>query len=96
MISRRRHAQIHLPPMTGEQAYLLAAALERAVRAIWRAHGDAMADFQGRVFPDAMPGEIDDSVHHAMLDRLDQRRAKRASTDAQCHEHDPDAAALPW
>ena len=96
MISRRRHAQIHLPPMTGEQAYLLAAALERAVRAIWRAHGDAMADFQGRVFPDAMPGEIADSVHHAMLDRLDQRSAKRASTDAQRHEHDPDDADLPW
>ena len=63
MISRRRHAQIHLPPMTGEQAYLLAAALER---------------------------------HHAMLDRLDQRSAKRASTDAQRHEHDPDDADLPW
>jgi hypothetical protein len=50
-----RHAQIHLPPLTGEQAYLLAALLERAVAAIWRAHGDAMADFHGRVFPDAPP-----------------------------------------
>ena len=52
---RLRHAQIHLPPLTGEQAYILAAILERAVSAIWRAHGDAMADFQGRVFPDAAP-----------------------------------------
>jgi hypothetical protein len=50
-----RHAQIHLPTLSGEQAYLLAAVLERAVAAIWRAHGDAMADFQGRVFPDAPP-----------------------------------------
>jgi hypothetical protein len=49
----RRHAQIHLPPMSGKQAYLLAATLERAVAAIWRAHGDAMADFQGAAFPDA-------------------------------------------
>jgi hypothetical protein len=44
-----------LPSLTGEQAYLLAGLLERAISAIWRAHGDAMADFQGRVFPDAPP-----------------------------------------
>jgi hypothetical protein len=52
---RRRHAQIHLPPLTGQEAYLLAAILERAVSAIWRAHGDDMADFQGRAFTDAPP-----------------------------------------
>jgi hypothetical protein len=52
---RHRYVQIHLPPLTGEQAYILAAILERAVSAIWRAHGDDMADFQGRVFPDAPP-----------------------------------------
>jgi hypothetical protein len=52
---RRRHAQIHLPPLTGQEAYLLVAALERAVSAIWRAHGDDMADFQGRAFPDEPP-----------------------------------------
>lgn len=49
---RRPHAQIHLPPLTAEEAYLLATIFERATIAIWRAHGDAMADFQGRVFPD--------------------------------------------
>jgi hypothetical protein len=49
------HAQIHLPSLTGEQAYLLAGLLERAVSAIWRAHGDDMAEFQGRAFPDAPP-----------------------------------------
>jgi hypothetical protein len=52
---RRRHAQIHLPLLTGEEAYLLALILERAASAIWRAHGAAMADFQGRAFPDAPP-----------------------------------------
>jgi hypothetical protein len=52
---RPPHAQIHLPSLTGEQAYLLAGLLERAVSAIWRAHGDDMADFQGRAFPDAPP-----------------------------------------
>jgi hypothetical protein len=55
MTRRGRHAQIHLPTLSGEEAYLLVAALERAISAIWRAHGDAMADFQGRVFPDAPP-----------------------------------------
>jgi hypothetical protein len=51
--SRQRHARVDLPPMNGEQAYLLAAILEQTATAIWRAHGEAMADFQGRVFPDA-------------------------------------------
>jgi hypothetical protein len=41
--------------MDGEQAYLVVDTLERAIRAICRAHGDAIADFQGRVFPDSPP-----------------------------------------
>ena len=45
-------SHIHLPPLTGEQAYLLALILEETVKAIWRAHGDDMASFQGRAFPD--------------------------------------------
>lgn len=53
--SQQRHARVNLPPMSGEQAYLLAAILEQTATAIWRAHGDAMADFQGRAFPDAPP-----------------------------------------
>ena len=43
---------IELPQLSGEQAYLLTFVLEEAVKTIWKAHGDAMADFQGRVFPD--------------------------------------------
>lgn len=46
---------IELPPLSGEQAYLLAFILEKAAMAIWNLHGDAMADFQGRVFPDEPP-----------------------------------------
>ena len=42
--SRRRHAQLHLPALSAEQALLLVAVLERAISAIYRAHGDAMAD----------------------------------------------------
>ena len=39
-----RHAQIHLPPLSATAALRLVAILERAITAIWRAHGDAMAD----------------------------------------------------
>lgn len=42
--SRRRHAQLHLPALSAEQALLLVTILERVIRAIYRAHGDAMAD----------------------------------------------------
>ena len=51
----RRHAQIHLPPLTAEQAYLVVRVLQRAESAIWRAHGDEMADLQGRDRPDEPP-----------------------------------------
>jgi hypothetical protein len=63
---RPRHAQIHLPSLTGEQAFLLAALLDRAVAAIWRAHGDDIADFQGRAFPDDVPprGAVDVGDRH--------------------------------
>ena len=39
-----RHAQIHLPPLTADEALLACGILERTVEAIWRAHGEAMAD----------------------------------------------------
>jgi hypothetical protein len=38
------HAQFHLPPLETSEALLLVEIFERAQRAIWRAHGDAMAD----------------------------------------------------
>ena len=52
---RRPHAQIHLPVLSADEALLLATIFDRASDAIWRAHGDAMADFQDRSFPDAPP-----------------------------------------
>lgn len=57
MNRRRRHAQIHLPPLSGETAYIVVAALEGIVAAIWREHGDDMADFQGMAFPDSFPAD---------------------------------------
>lgn len=41
---RRRHAQLHLPPLEAHEALLLVAMCERLIAAIWRAHGDAMAN----------------------------------------------------
>ncbi len=43
----QHHAQVHFPPLTAEEALLLVKLLERIERAIWRAHGDAMAEFIG-------------------------------------------------
>ena len=40
----RRHAQIHLPPLDAGYALTLVDIFERAIEAIWRAHGDRMAD----------------------------------------------------
>lgn len=41
------------PAFDGQEAYELASMLERVVRSLWLRHGDAMADYQGRVYPDA-------------------------------------------
>jgi hypothetical protein len=46
---------IRLPWLTAQEAWAVAALLERLQRAIWRVHGDAMADYQGAVFPDHPP-----------------------------------------
>lgn len=50
---RSRHAQVHLPAMDAEQSLLMVEVLERVLRSIWRAHGDAIADYLGCVDPDS-------------------------------------------
>lgn len=57
-IRRRPGACLHLPTLTAEEAWTVAAILETLVDSIWRAHGEAMADYQGRVFPD-LPASLD-------------------------------------
>jgi hypothetical protein len=42
------HAQIHLPPADAATALVIVNVFERAIAALWRAHGDAMADLQAR------------------------------------------------
>ena len=56
------HAQIHLPPLTAQEALLLCNLLDRAIAALWRTHGDAMADLLACVDPDAaLPSEPGES-----------------------------------
>ena len=41
-MNRRRHAQLHLPPLSANEALTVVTILERAIAAIIRAHGDDM------------------------------------------------------
>ena len=41
-MNRRRHAQLHLPPLSAHEALTVVAILERTIAAIIRAHGDDM------------------------------------------------------
>lgn len=43
---RPRHAQLHLPPLDADYALTLVGIFERAIDAIWRAHGESMAELQ--------------------------------------------------
>jgi hypothetical protein len=43
---RLPHAQIHLPPLSAGYALTLVDVLERAIEALWRAHGQAMAELR--------------------------------------------------
>jgi hypothetical protein len=44
MRASRRHAHIHLPPLDAGYALTLVDIFERAIEAIWRAHGERMAE----------------------------------------------------
>ena len=46
MNPRRPHAQIHLPPLSAGYAITLVDIFERAITAIWNAHGDSMSNLQ--------------------------------------------------
>ena len=49
---KRPYTQIHLPALTAEEALLLANIFDQASDAIWKAHGEAMAEFLGFDRPD--------------------------------------------
>lgn len=49
----RPHAQVHWPWMDSREALRVIELFEQAIRAIWRAHGDAIADYLACVDPDS-------------------------------------------
>jgi hypothetical protein len=60
---RPRHAQLHLPPLDATNALTVVAILERAIAAIWRAHGERMAallQLQDTAGRDPDPEYVDD------------------------------------
>lgn len=68
---RSRRAQFHLPPLDADEALTLVNILERAIAAIWRAHGEAMAELlHQHAAPHARASEyIDDGNPDAPADR---------------------------
>lgn len=52
---RSRRAQIHLPPLDAGYALTLVGIFERAIDAIWRAHGHSMAELQALRAENARP-----------------------------------------
>lgn len=45
-MTRRRHPQLHLPPLSARDALAVVAVLERAIAAIERAHGNGMRELR--------------------------------------------------
>ena len=58
MNPRRPHAQIHLPPLSADYAITLVDIFERAITAIWNAHGDAMSSLIALRGDQAIPRHI--------------------------------------
>jgi hypothetical protein len=67
-MTRAPHAELHLPPLTPDEALVIVDVFECVIMAIWRAHGPAMAArldeiYDGRAarFPHlSMPPPSDD------------------------------------
>lgn len=61
-----RHAQLHLPPLSPDQALVCVHIFERLITAIWRAHGPAMHarldEIHGHAPPDP-PASLAAPVH---------------------------------
>ena len=53
--SRRPHAQLHLPSLSAEQALLVVSVLERAIAALYRAHGEAIVDLSAAAIDHPAP-----------------------------------------
>ena len=72
---RHRHAQVHFPPLTGQEALLIVNLLDRVITALYRTHGDAMADLLACVDPGSLarpnPGDCTTQDSPAPTDDID-------------------------
>jgi hypothetical protein len=55
-------ARMVLPALNGAQAVDLVNLLDQVITAVWRAHGDAMADYLACVDPESLPGKTPDAI----------------------------------
>jgi len=69
----QRATQIYLPPLDPEQAWSVVIVLERIINTIWRTHGDAMADYQGRMWPDLPPPRNAEVYRHTKPNHSDDQ-----------------------
>jgi len=67
-MSRRRHAQLHLPPLAPQQALTVVAILERAIDAIIRAHGDDMQHYTDMQQQEARARRHGISIYNFLVD----------------------------
>ena len=54
-MNRTPHVQLHLPPLSPDQALFCIDILERLINAIWRTHGDEIDLWLAAVHCDAPP-----------------------------------------
>jgi hypothetical protein len=60
--AKRRQPQRPVAALTGQEAYALIQTLESATRALWAAHGDAIADYLACVDPEVMEDWVDGDI----------------------------------
>jgi hypothetical protein len=75
-------ARLALPPLSGAQALEIVNVLDRAIAAIWRAHGDAMADCLADLYPRRRPHRATD-VPPASTSEADDDSAAPTTAVAQ-------------
>lgn len=71
--ARRRHAQMHFPPLEAAEALVFVEILERAIPAIWRSHGDEMVQ---ELFEHEEQAEMDRQFELEAAEALEEQAAE--------------------
>ncbi len=67
-MSRRRHAQLHLPPLSPHEALTVVTVLQRAIAAILRTHGDDMRHYTEMQQQEARARRHGISIYNFLVD----------------------------